>query len=123
MCHRQSYLVFGINKPPERSQVLVVSSPQNAASLVHNWSVAPAEARANNDRSGVYLSQKTQIPSRQYFKGGGLYCRDPGLLPWENQDPGVSGDPGTTFLTRISRNECVGTQAPSFAALDSPGEI
>jgi hypothetical protein len=30
-------LAAGINKPLERSQVLLVSSPQNAASLVHNW--------------------------------------------------------------------------------------
>ncbi len=77
MCHRQSYLVFGINEPPERSQVRVVSSAQNAASLVHNWSVAPAEARADNDRSGVYLSQKTQIevPSKQSFKGGTVLRR------------------------------------------------
>jgi len=34
-------LAAGINKPPERSQILLVSSPQNAASLVYNWSVAP----------------------------------------------------------------------------------
>jgi hypothetical protein len=35
--------------------VLAGTSPQKAGFLVHNWSITPAEARADNDRSGVYL--------------------------------------------------------------------
>jgi len=37
--------------------VLAGSSPQKAGFLVNNWSVILAEARADNDRSRVYLSQ------------------------------------------------------------------
>lgn len=35
--------------------VLAGTSPQKPGFLVHNWSITPAEARADNDRSGVYL--------------------------------------------------------------------
>ena len=35
--------------------VRVGSSPQKAGFLVHNWPITPAEARADNDRSGVSL--------------------------------------------------------------------
>jgi hypothetical protein len=52
---RRFYLVVGINKPLSCRVVLVGSSPQNAGSLVYNWSVALAEARADSDSSRVYL--------------------------------------------------------------------
>jgi hypothetical protein len=51
------YLVVGINKPLSSRVVLAGSSPQKAGFLVNNWSVILAEARADNDRSRVYLSQ------------------------------------------------------------------
>ena len=54
-------LVFGINKPLSCRVVLVGSSPQKAGFLVHNWSVTLAEARADNDRSRVYLPQPPSI--------------------------------------------------------------
>jgi hypothetical protein len=50
-------------EPPDRSGVYLSqipvagSSPQKAGFLVNNWSVILAEARADNDRSRVYLSQ------------------------------------------------------------------
>jgi hypothetical protein len=53
-------LVFGINKPLSGRVVLACSSPQKAEFLMYNWSFTPVEARADNDRSRVYLSH---IPS------------------------------------------------------------
>jgi hypothetical protein len=55
------YLLVGINKPLSCRVVLAGSSSQKARSLIHNWSAALAEARADSDRSRVYLSQP---PSR-----------------------------------------------------------
>jgi hypothetical protein len=50
--------------------VLAGSTPQKAEFLVHNWSATPAEARADNDRSRVYLSY---IPSiGKGVAGGGV---------------------------------------------------
>ena len=47
--------VDGINKPPELSGGSSRYVSIKSRSLVHNWSITPAEARADNDRSGVYL--------------------------------------------------------------------
>jgi hypothetical protein len=55
-------LVFGINKPLSGRVVLACSSPQKAEFLMYNWSFTPVEARADNDRSRVYLSH---IPSKE----------------------------------------------------------
>jgi hypothetical protein len=49
--------VTWINKPLSGRVVLAGSSPQKAGFLVYNWSVTLAEARADNDRSRVCLSQ------------------------------------------------------------------
>jgi hypothetical protein len=53
--HQVVYLVTWINKPLSSRVVLVGSSPQKVGFLVYNWSVALAEARADSDRSRVYL--------------------------------------------------------------------
>jgi len=53
-------LVFRINKPLSGRVVLAYSSPQKVEFLMYNWSFTPVEARADNDRSRVYLSH---IPS------------------------------------------------------------
>jgi hypothetical protein len=46
--------------------VLAGSSPQKAGFLVNNWSVILAEARADNDRSRVYLSQPRVLWARMW---------------------------------------------------------
>jgi len=60
------YLVVGINKPLSSRVVLAGSSPQKAGFLVNNWSVILAEARADNDRSRVYLSQPRVLRARMW---------------------------------------------------------
>jgi hypothetical protein len=50
------------NKPLSCSVVLAGSSPYKGGSLVYNWLVTLAEARADRDSSRVYLSLPRVYP-------------------------------------------------------------